>query len=188
MRDVELVDYSQPGFVIVYLDGPLATDDAASSRERAELAIEQSPTGLRLVPQLAAVTVGGALVVENRTGDARALSLPALAHVELLAPGAKLEIAIENSGPVELFLVGTREHATLWGSPGPWVRTDAAGRFAFRDVEPGRAVVRAWHPRFPSASREVEVRAGAVVTVELEIGVGRDARRGAGEGDAHASH
>ncbi|MEZ4217447.1 MAG: carboxypeptidase-like regulatory domain-containing protein [Myxococcota bacterium] len=191
LRDVELVDYSRPGFVIVWAEretpGAPAHDPGEAS-DAADLAIEDGVGGPRLAPELAAVGLGGTLRVANRTRRALAVSIPALGRVESLAPGAALSVAAERAGELDLFLLGARERATVWVAPGPWTRTDAAGRFALPDLAPGAWTVRAWHPRLPAAAQRVLLRAGEVADVALEIGVGRDALVDATGGGRDAAH
>jgi hypothetical protein len=175
LRDVQLVDYSKPGTSVVYLD--LGERPGG----RAELAIEDSLSGARLEPRFAVVGAGGEVAVRNRTRGEVVVSLPALARVDRIAPGASLSVRADRPGPLEIYRLGATEPARVWVSPGPWVRPDASGRFALTGLAPGRATLRAWHPRLPSAAAEVELRAGETATVNFEIGVGR--------GDsAHDSH
>jgi hypothetical protein len=175
LRDVQLVDYSKPGTSVVYLDL------GARPGGRVELAVEESLAGVRLEPRFAAVGAGGEVAVANRTREEAILSLPALARVERIAPGATLRVRADRPGPLEIYRLGADEPARVWVSPGPWVRPDASGHFALTGLAPGRVTLRAWHPRLPSAAAEVLLRAGETATVNLEIGVGR------GE-SAHEAH
>jgi hypothetical protein len=175
LRDVQLVDYSKPGTSVVYLDL------AARPGGRAELAVEESLAGARLEPRFAAVGAGGEVAVANRTREEVIVSLPALARVERIAPGAMLAVPAERPGPLEIYRLGADEPARVWVSPGPWVRPDASGRFALTGLAPGRVTLHAWHPRLPSAAVDVDLHAGETAHVDFEVGVGR--------GDsAHDSH
>jgi hypothetical protein len=62
----------------------------------------------------------------------------------------------------------------------------STGEFALRDLEPGARELRAWHPRFPPAVREVVLEPGAALRVDLEIGVGHGAGSGHGAAPEHA--
>jgi hypothetical protein len=175
LRDVQLVDYSKPGASVVYLD--LGQRPGG----RAELAAVDSLAGARLEPKFAAVGAGGEVIVANQTRGEVVVSVPAVDRVERVAAGASLALRADRAGPLEIFLLGAAEPARVWAAPGPWTRPDASGRFALTGLAPGRATLRAWHPRLPSASAEVDLRAGETATVNFEIGVGR------GE-SAHDSH
>jgi hypothetical protein len=175
LRDVQLVDYSKPGPCVVYLD--LGARPGGS----AELVVEDSLAGARLNPRFAAVGAGGAVAIENRTGSDVVVSVPAADRVERIDAGHSLSVPADRAGPLEIFLLGADEPARVWVAPGPWVHPDADGHFVLTGLAPGRAALRAWHPRLPSAAAEVELRAGETATVNFEIGVGR------GEG-IHDSH
>jgi hypothetical protein len=175
LRDVQLVDYSKPGTSVVYLDL------GARPGGRTELAVEDSLAGGRLEPRFAVVGAGGEVAVRNRTTDEVIVSVPALAKVERIAPGASWVVNADRAGALEIYRLGADEPARVWVSPGPWVRPDADGRFVLTGLAPGRVTLRAWHPRLPSAATDVELRAGETATVNFEIGVGR------GE-SGHVSH
>ncbi len=175
LRDVRLVDYSAPGFTVVYVDG------ASAPGGDAELAVEDGLAGPRLAPRLAALGAGGTLRIANRAGRAVVLSAPAIGRVARLADGSSAAIRVDRAGPIEIHLLGSDESATVFAAPGPWTRADASGRFALSDLPPGPATLRAWHPRLPPAALEIELRADAVADAALEIGVGRD-------GGEHGSH
>ena len=51
--------------------------------------------------------------------------------------------------------------------------SDAAGRFRIGDVPPGLRAVHAWMPGAERVSRELEVRAGEVARLSLELVAGR---------------
>jgi hypothetical protein len=175
LRDVQLFDYSKPGSSVVYLD--LGARPGGS----AQVAAIESLAGARLDPRFAVVGAGGDVAVANRTGAEIVVSVPALGRVERIAPGGSLPLRADRAGPLEIFLLGSEDPARVWVSPGPWVQPDASGHFALTGLAPGRATLRAWHPRLPSASAEVDLRAGETASVNFEIGVGR------GEG-VHESH
>lgn len=173
LRDVRFVDYSTPGFTVVYLDAgerPGGTE---------QLSVEAGMAGVALHPSTGAVGVGGEVVIANRSEREVVVSVPALARVFRIDAGDRITLPAEQAGPLDVFLIGSDEHATVWASPGPWTRVDAAGRFALSDLPPGHFTLRAWRPRFPSASVDVHLRPDEVTNVALEIGVGR------GEGASH---
>jgi hypothetical protein len=175
LRDVRLVDYSKPGSSVVYLDVGGRPGGVAN------LAVEESLAGARLAPGFAVVGAGGEVAITNRSQSEAVLSLPALARVERLPAGEELTVIADRAGALEIFLLGSDEPAKVWVAPGPWTRPDASGRFALTGLAPGRFTLHAWHPRLPSASADVELRAGETAAVDFAIGVGR------GE-SAHESH
>lgn len=167
--DAELVDYSKPGFAVVYLDAP-----AAAAPERPlVLIIRGSAQGATLEPAAAAVAVGGEILVRNGDDRPRVVTVPAAGVLRALAPGDSLAIPAREGGEVAIFVPdapGAEAH--VFAAPGPFAAVDAVGRFELLDVEPGARRIHAWHPRFPPSARSVELAAGRVLRVDLEIGVG----------------
>jgi hypothetical protein len=165
LADVRLVDYSRPGFAVVYLDAP-------ASRNGARLSIRATTLGQRLEPEHAALGAAGALEVSNRTAEEQIVSCPELRLVRRLAPGETLELSELVPGAMHVHLLGEQPStALLFASPGPFavVGDDASWRIS--GVAPGRATLRAWHPRFPPLAREVDVRAGRAQRLDLALGV-----------------
>jgi hypothetical protein len=173
LRDVELVDYSSPGFAVVYLsEEPVPADEL-------RLVIRADRVAPRLEPALAAVGARGAIVIENRTGTDRVLSYPAAGRVTRLAPGEEWRIPVARPGEQGLFLLdGSNAATTLFASPGPYDVVSSTGRFALLDVDPGAHELRAWHPRFPPSAQAIVLEAGRTLKVDIELGVGRSGEAG----------
>jgi hypothetical protein len=174
--DAELVDYSKPGFAVVWADGP--TPPASAAR----IGIRDGAAHAVFDPPHAALGVGGAIAVVNHSADAHLVSCPGARLVQRLAPGASLEIRAETAGEWALFLLDAGdERARVFAAPGPFQVVSAAGRFALSDLDPATTRVHAWHPRFPPASVAVALAAGASARADLELRVDRAAD---GPGDA----
>jgi hypothetical protein len=168
LRDVELVDYSRPGFAVVYLaGGPVAGSDL-------ELEIRPGRLGLRLEPAHAAVGAGGHLRIENRSPEAHVLSYPAGGAVRRIEPGQRVELPVSQTGEQGLFLLDAPDvEARIFASPGPFAAVSESGGFELRDLPPGPAEIRAWHPRFPATSARVDLEPDTLVRLDLALGVGR---------------
>jgi len=165
--DAELVDYTRPGFAVVYLEGE------PPGAPPLELAVRAGLAGLRLDPARGALAAGGEVRVVNRSGDPQVVTCPAAQVVRRLAPDEAFAFRVERAGGLELFVLGAQEGAArLFAAPGPFALADADGRYALLDVAPGPARLHAWHPRFPPADRPVELVAGRVERADLELGVG----------------
>jgi hypothetical protein len=165
LADVRLVDYSRPGFAVVYLDAP-------ASRAGARISIREAALGARLEPERAVIGAAGALEISNRTGAEQIVSCPELQRVRRLAPGETLELTPPAPGELHLHLLGGEPRSALvFASPGPFARVGDDARWQISGVTPGRAMLRAWHPRFPPLAREIEVRAGAAERIDLALGV-----------------
>lgn len=165
-RDAVLVDYTRPGFCVVYLEGP------PSPGGQALLRIEASRFGPALAPAFTAVGQHGRIVVRNLDATRHTVSWRQAGAVR--AVGSRDEVAVEAKAPglLPVFLLdrpGVK--AGVFVAPGPFAEVSGRGQWELRDVPPGRWVLRVWHPRFPGQSREVELRAGESVRMDLNVGV-----------------
>src|SRR5262245_47252933 len=99
LRDVEFVDYSRPGFAVVYLEGTPSPGGAASFQ------IRDGALRPYLEPAHAAVGAGGTLRVTNASARAHVLSLPEMDVVRRLEPGEAIEVELARGGEQPLFLL-----------------------------------------------------------------------------------
>jgi hypothetical protein len=166
MRDVELVDYSKPGFAVVY------AGEATRPGGSAEIAIRDTRIEPRFEPAELAIGAGGHLTIVNDTGDSHMLSYPAAGLFERIKSGTKLEIDVPDSGEQHMFLVDVLSaEAVLFVAPGAYDVVSTSGEYELRNLEPGAVDVHAWHPRFPPAVRRVELTPDASMRVDLQMGV-----------------
>jgi hypothetical protein len=169
----QFVDYSQPGFAVVYFDIGGGKRIAQSPPPPAQFFIRDGRVSARLEPNHLAQRAGGSLTVENQSTEVQIISCPARNLVKKLAPGEKTEIRRLRKGEMEVFLLGVPEHGgRIFVAPGPFAVVSSSGRFALQDLPPGRRRIAVWHPRFPPVSRWVELAAGEVTRIDLEVGVG----------------
>lgn len=167
LRDAGLVDYSTPGFAVVYVAENAPPGGSAS------VAIRDTRIAPRLEPEQLAVGAGGRIAIQNASASAHILSYPAARLVRRLAPGERVEIAVPQLGEQGLFLLDVPEASTtLFAAPGRFSVVSTAGDYELRDLEPGAVALRAWHPRFPPAETWVDLAAGSSVRVDLELRVG----------------
>ncbi len=165
-RDVTFVDYDHPGFAVVYLEGRPAPNGSA------RLAIRASTLGPRFEPSAAALGASGALVLSNETGLAHAVSCPSMNLLRRLDPGATEEITRPPVGSHPCFLLDAPEtKSILFVSPGPFAVVSDGGDWALRDVAPGPGRLVTWHPRFPPASRPIDVKPGGILRADFELRV-----------------
>jgi hypothetical protein len=175
LRDVEFVDYSRPGFAVIYLEA------TPSPRGLATVRIRDGQIRPYLDPGHAAVGVGGTLRVENASGEAHVLSLPDADRVRRIAPGEAVEVELAEAGAHALFVLDVPEAAAeVFVAPGRFAIASPGGRFELRDLPPGRLRLDVWHPRFPPTSRDLELVSGRALRVDLELGVGSIAEHGDG--------
>jgi hypothetical protein len=177
-RDVTFVDYDHPGFAVVYLKGRPAPGGTA------RFAIRSSTLGPRFDPPRASVGASGTFVLSNESDQAHAISCPSMNLLHRLDPGATEEIATPPAGAHSCYLLDAPETTSiLFVSPGPFAVVSDGGRWALRDVEPGPATVVAWHPRFPSASRAIEVKPGQLMRLDFDLRVDAPDRAAGGASD-----
>ncbi|HXZ86602.1 MAG TPA: hypothetical protein VEI82_14055, partial [Myxococcota bacterium] len=128
--------------------------------------------GAMLEPERAVIGAAGTLEVSNRSGAEQIVSCPELGRVRRLAPGQTLALEPHAPGELHLHLLGTDARvATVFASPGPFARVGEDAHWKLTGLAPGRATLRAWHPRFPPLAREIEVRAGVAQRIDLALGV-----------------
>jgi hypothetical protein len=168
MRDARIMDYSRPGFAVVYLDG------GAPPGERVTATIRANEFETRLEPRWLALAAGGVVAVSNASAEPHTVSCPDLALVARLAPGESLEIQAKTAGAHSVFLLDLPQvESGFFAAPGPYAVLTEDARFELRDLPPGHARLRAWHPRLPPTARAVDVIADRAERVDLELGVGR---------------
>lgn len=166
LRGVTSVDYTKPGFVVVYLEG------APSPAGVAEIRLETTRYGTRLASRYAAVGVGGRVLLQNATAEACVFSAPASGDLFVVAAGGEATVPADTAGVMKLYPLSLPDvEAEVFVSPGPYAVAAESGRWELRDVPPGRFRLGAWHPRFPAEARDVEVGADGATRIDLRLGV-----------------
>lgn len=169
---VRRVDYSHTRYAVVC--APTATPVATSP---ARFAVRESLAGVHLEPAFSVTSPASGLELTNETHDDRIISIPGAGRLERLAPGRSVTIRGLPLGESSIHLLGASERATetpaqVWVTEGVFSEVDADGRYVLHGIAPGMHEVRAWHPRLPpSPIHHVELSAGAVERIDIEIGV-----------------
>lgn len=167
MRDAGLVDYSTPGFAVVFVNTGTKPGGAAT------VTIRDTHVEPRLEPDHLAIGDGGRITVVNASASAHILSVPAAKLVRRLGAGSRVEIDVAAAGEQGLFLLDVPEASTtVFAAPGPFAVVSTTGEFDLRDLEPGAVELRAWHPRFPPVVQTLELAPDASLRVDLDMGVG----------------
>ena len=184
LRDAQPVDYSRPGFAVVYLDGG-ETDAVSAPALRTgkssdvQLTIRSGAVAGRLSPRYVALGQDGRVVAQNRTDTYQVLTSPSLGLVKKLAPGESVVLEPMSAGEHPVHLLGaTGTATTLFVAPGPFATVSASGRFVLKDLAPGVVDLRTWHPRLPPRSKRVAIARGEVVRQDFEVGVGLEPNAG----------
>ena len=173
LRDVRLVDYSRPGFAVIYASAPPAGGQL-------ELTVVQRARSAHIEPAHAVVGAGGELTVHNAADVAHVISAPELGFVRRLEPGERLSLRLGREADLRVYLLDAPGvESRVFVAPGPYAEADASGRYSLADLAPGPTRLRIWHPRFPPAERELELTAGALVRADFQLSAEQ-----AGDGDA----
>lgn len=166
MRDVTFVDYTRPGFAVVYAEG---TPPRASVTH---LAIRRSALRVRLDPDYSATGVNGAIAVVNETAELHVVSDPSAGIVRALEPGATLTIEPLSDGLHSIYLLDSADAtAHVFVAPGPYAVVSERGHFELPNLPPGVVQVHAFHPRFPPVARVIDLPPNEATRVDLQMGV-----------------
>jgi hypothetical protein len=167
LRDAGLVDYSTPGFAVVFVNAGSKPGGSAL------VTIRDTHVEPRLEPDHLAIGDGGRITVVNASATPHILSYPAAKLVRRLAAGERFEMAVPAAGEQGLFLLDVPEASTtVFAAPGPFAVVSTAGEYDLRDLDPGDVELRAWHPRFPPVAQRLELAPDASLRVDLDMGVG----------------
>ena len=170
---VAFVDYSKPGFAVVYADAATAEHAPAGAGNRIVVTIRAGATHPVFDPPHAALGAGGEISVANQSGEPHLVSCPSAGLVKRIAPGESIAIPVPKPGEWPLYLLDVAgEQAAVFAAPGPYHVVSTSGRFELPDLEPGRAQLHAWHPRFPPTSIWVDLVAGTNQRVDFALRVG----------------
>ena len=171
LRGVERMDYSRPGFAVVYVEVEPGTS-APPAAERHTLTLSDGVAHPLFDPAELALGRGATLVVRNASRSAHVLSIPDLELVARLAPGEELARVVEHEGDHAVHLLDDASvSARVFAAPGPYARVGSTGGFALTDLPPGRHAVHVFHPRLPPATREVVLAPDSTLEIELSLGV-----------------
>jgi hypothetical protein len=169
LAGVRLVDYSSPGFVVVYADGA-PTSAGGSTR----LLLRDRATGPRFEPELAAVAVEGTIEVRNETAAPQVVSARENGRLVRIEPGDAVTFPASGAGEHHFSLLSAANvDARVFAAPGPFTVASESGRFELAGLPPGRHRLVAWHPRLPATAHWIDLSAGETRRLDIEIGVDR---------------
>lgn len=167
LRDVVLVDYTRPGFVVVY------ADDQRPSDARSRLAIRRIRTRVRMEPAESIAGIEGEIILTNETSSEHTVSDATAGVIRMLPPGAELRIVDPTPGLHRIRILGAAETgADVFVAPAHSIQVSESGRYELAGLSPGPHRIHAWHPRLPPTVRRIVLPPDRSLRLDLPIGVG----------------
>jgi plastocyanin len=171
---VEGASLGDVGPIVVYLE-PLAGDRGPGSSNGTARIRQRNA---RFSPGFLAVGVGQRVEMPNDDAiyhNVFSYSKPNEFDLGLYRAGESRSVSFRHPGPVKFYCsIHENMNGTIFVAPSRWFATvSPAGAFELSDVPEGRYRLRTWSERLPATDREIQVRAGQ--TLELEIRVGEPA-------------
>lgn len=169
-RKVTLVDYSNPGPVIVYLDAGEDTERPAAS---VEIQLKRVRGRLVFEPSLA-VSTYGTLSITNTDTKPHIVYVkgPNSAKQVRLSPEGVTHLDMRHSGAHALYLLDADTVEGLLFIGGTHASfIDSDGAYQLSRIPQGQHRVHAWHARFPPASTNAVIDGSRPVQVHFTLGV-----------------
>ena len=165
-RDVEYVNYKEPGFAVVYLEGPPSPEGSV------DIALKETRHSLNFDTQFTAVGAGGTIIVRNTTQAPHTFSCPMATFMRRLSSGESTIISTHHPGEYTIFVLDyPGQKATIFAAPGPFSVVGPTRRWELANQTSGSWRLRTWHPRFPPVSHDVDLAVNTVQRIDLEVGV-----------------
>lgn len=129
----------------------------------------------RFIPPVVPVEVGAQVAFENRDRvyhSVFSVSQAKKFDLGMYAPGKRSKnVSFDQAGQVDLFcsLDASMAGYVLVLPHRFFVQPDATGSFKIPGLPPGRYTIKAWHPRFGTASSKIDVERGRTATTQLKV-------------------
>ncbi len=167
LKDVEFVDYSKPGFVVIYLEHVSPPENDAVS-----VIFRETRFGSRFDSKYGVVGIGGKIIIENADKVGHTFSCPQIGFLKYLDSGSKAEINPKRSGELRFHVIDSIDkEALIFVSPGQYAISSDVGRWELKNITPGQHRLNAWHPRFPPVSSFIEIKKNSKLRNDIVIGV-----------------
>lgn len=159
--------------VVVYvLETPPAKKEKQPHVPRGRLVAQ---TEHRFVPSVVPVEIGAQVSFENRDRvyhSVFSVSQAKKFDLGMYAPGKRSKsVTLDHTGQVDLFCsLDASMAGYLLVLPHRWfTQPDPTGTYKLPPLPPGNYTVKAWHPRFGTASTRVQIERGRTVTAQLKV-------------------
>lgn len=165
LRGVELLDYSRPGFAVVYTDGDAPTDVV-------DIVIRETSHLTRLEPKQSVAGAAGSIRIHNETSEPHIVSDPIQGTLRTIKPNEVLVTDAPSAGFHAIHVIDRPGLQTgVFVAPGPYAVVSPRGRYELNDLEVGRRTIRAWHGQFPTVSHLVHLRSDRQTRLDIQLGV-----------------
>ena len=131
------------------------------------------PAGDKIVWFGLAELTSGDVVLSSEHVDARWETLDAT--IEVLSwdlPFERVSTFLKDPA-LQKGLSPVAAKALAFVAPGLYAVVAKSGRFSLENVAPGHRTLHVWHPRFPPASRTLDLAPNSVARVDIQLGVER---------------
>jgi hypothetical protein len=162
------------GPVVVFLDG--ADKPLSFAPPQEQPAVHQRDA--RFAPSFIAIAAGTTVQMPNDDAifhNVFSYSKPNDFDLGLYPAGQSRSVAFKHPGVVKAYCsIHESMNGTIYVAPSPWFTTAGpTGRFEIAGVPPGRYKLATWSEKLPATERELVVRPGETVAVDLTLGAAK---------------
>ena len=174
---VEKVDYAAMHDFVVYVEGSLGTNQAASTNLAEVATTRIAQEGAVFSPHVLPIMAG--TTVEWPNNDRVYHNVFSMSDAKQFDLGLykgnppDKRVTFDKPGRVDVFCsIHTSMNCTVLVLENPYfATTDENGNYKIRDVPPGNYKLKAWHDRLPADEREITVPTNGEVKVDFVLGV-----------------
>jgi plastocyanin len=162
------------GPVVVFLDG--IDKPLSFAPPEQQPAVHQRDA--RFAPSFIAVAAGTTVQMPNDDAifhNVFSYSKPNDFDLGLYPAGQSRSVTFRYPGVVKAYCsIHESMNGTIYVSPSPWFTTaGASGTFSIAGVPPGRYKLETWCEKLPATEREIAIRPGETLSVDLKLGAAK---------------
>ena len=102
LRSADLVDYSRPGFSVVYLDAPVTSSSPPGDENEVALSVRGGQIRARFEPSHLAMRMGSVIRLRNLDREPHVVSCPEAAVLQRVDPGQEVRLEFPKPGDYSL--------------------------------------------------------------------------------------
>jgi plastocyanin len=172
----ERVDYAAMRDFVVYIEGPVGTNQAPPAPAQVVTTHRVNQRGAAFSPHVLPVVAGTRVEFPNEDdilhnvfsySDAARFDLGLYKHPEVKY------VTFDKPGRVDVFCsIHKAMNCVILVLPNPYfASTDAQGRYLIPHVPPGHYKLTAWHERLPALTKEIQVPEQGEVRLDFTLGI-----------------